>query len=301
MTAIRESFENTDFTSIWTWLGFVKYIIPLLLAYIITRYLDKKLSNRVLHGQLYLVVAKSLLRAAVWIAAFFVTLSFIPSFTKTWETIFASSGIAAVVLSLAAQKTFSNMITGITISASKSRPFDIGDWIRIGSYQDGTVIDMTLRHIVIRTVNEEEIFIPNSVVDSESVINYTQGGSTMYTIEISVAYGNRVQEAMDIMADVIAGHPLYAGPVPAAVFCTECGDSGVNLTGRVVTKQFADNYRTRSDCLVMLMKRYDEAGIEIPYNKLELLKPSGEVSAARTPADGKQKAAEKKQGEWSEA
>lgn len=272
------SITAEDLTNIWFWLNIIKYFVPLTAAYFINKYIDKKLSNQLLGGQLFLVVAKSLATALIWVTAVIVTISFIPSFSRTWETIFAGSGIAAVVISMAAQKTFSNMITGITISAAKSRPFDVGDWIRIGDYQDGTVVDMTLRHIVIKTVNSEIIYIPNAVVDSEKVINYTKGGSTMYTITVSVAYGTDIEKASKIMAEVIEKHPLYAGHIPAEVYCTDFEESGVQITGRIVTELFSDNYRARSECRMELLKRFAEEDIEIPYNKLEILSPTEKIS-----------------------
>ena len=76
-----------------------------------------------------------------------------------------------------------------------------------------------------------------------------------------------MQKAMDIMADVVEQHPNHFGVRPT-VLCKSCDDSGVTLRVLVETKDFKDNPRACSDCLVEIMKRFAEAGIEIPYNKL---------------------------------
>ena len=249
---------------------FLKYVLPFLVAYLLNLIINKYLNKNTLRGKIHLIFLKGLILAFVWAVAALTALSGIPAFSKTWETAIASSGIAAVVLGLAAQSTLSNVFAGIALSASHSRPFDIGDRIRIDSYDPGFVEDITLRHTVIKTIQNEIIYIPNSIVGSATIVNYTQEHSFSYPIKVSVAYGTDMQKAMDTMAAAIASHPKHYGAVPV-VLCKSCDDSGVTLQALVETKDFRDNPKTCSECLVEVMKRFAEEGIEIPYNKLVLL------------------------------
>jgi small-conductance mechanosensitive channel len=232
--------------------------------------LNKVLSKKTLRGKLHLIFLKGIILALIWAVAALTALSGIPAFSKTWETAVASSGIAAVVLGLAAQSTLANVFSGIALSASHSRPFDMGDRIKIDSYDPGFVEDITLRHTVIKTYQNEIIYIPNSIVGSSTIVNYTQEQSFSYPIRVSVAYGTDMQKAMDVMADTIKNHPKHYGKRPV-VLCKSCDDSGVTLQALVETEDFRDNPRTCSECLVEIMKRFKEEGIEIPYNKLVLL------------------------------
>ena len=250
---------------------FLKYVLPFLVAYFINLILNKFLSKEFLRGKIHLIFLKGLILAFIWAVAALTALSGIPAFSKTWETAIASSGIAAVVLGLAAQSTLANVFSGIALSASHSRPFDIGDRIKIDSYDPGFVEDITLRHTVIKTYQNEIIYIPNSIVGSSIIINYTQENSFSYPIRVSVAYGTDMEKAMDVMATAIESHPKHYGPRPK-VLCKSCDDSGVTLQALVETKDFKDNPLACSECLVDVMKRFKEAGIEIPYNKLVLLK-----------------------------
>lgn len=249
---------------------FLKYILPFVIAYILNVVMNKLFSKERLRGKLHLIFLKGIIMAFFWAVAALTALSGIPAFSKTWETAIASSGIAAVVIGLAAQSTLSNVFAGIALSASRSRPFDIGDRVAIDSIDPGYVEDITLRHTVIKTYQNERIYVPNSVVGSATVVNYTQDRSYSFPITVSVAYGTDMQKAMDIMADVVEQHPSHYGVRPK-VLCKECGDSGVTLRVLVETKDFKDNPTTCSDCLVEIMKRFAEAGIEIPYNKLVVL------------------------------
>lgn len=248
----------------------LKYVLPFVVAYLLNFIINKFLSTERLRGKLLLVFLKGVIIAFIWGAAALTALSGIPAFSKTWETAVASSGIVAVVLGLAAQSTLANVFAGISISATRSRAFDIGDRVQIDSIEPGYVENITLRHTVIKTYQNEIIYIPNSTVGSATIVNYTQEKSFSYPINVSVAYGTDMEKAMKIMADVICEHPCHYGVRPT-VLCKSCDDSGVTLRVMVETKSFRDNPKTCSDCLVEIMKRFAEEGIEIPYNKLVLL------------------------------
>ena len=249
---------------------FLKYVVPFVAAYLINIILNKFLSKELLRGKIHLIFLKGILLAVIWAAAALTALSGIPAFEKTWETALASSGIAAVVLGLAAQSTLANVFAGIALSASHSRPFDIGDRIKIDSFDPGFVENITLRHTVIKTYQNEIIYIPNSVVGASTIVNYTQEDSFSYPIRVSVAYGTDMDKAMNVISSAIYSHPKHYGNRPV-VLCKSCDDSGVTLQALVETKDFKDNPRTCSECLVEIMKRFKEEGIEIPYNKLVVL------------------------------
>ncbi len=250
---------------------FLKYVLPFIAAYLINIVMNRFLSKELLRGKIHLIFLKGIILAIVWAAAALTALSGIPAFEKTWETAIASSGIAAVVLGLAAQSTLANVFAGIALSASTSRPFDIGDRIKIDNYDPGFVENITLRHTVIKTYQNEIIYIPNSIAGSATIVNYTQEDSFSYPIRVQVAYGTDMDKAMTVMASAIYSHPKHYGARPT-VLCKSCDDSGVTLQALVETKDFKDNPRACSECLVEIMKRFKEEGIEIPYNKLVLLK-----------------------------
>ncbi len=137
--------------------------------------------------------------AVIWNAAALFALNGNSAFSRTWETIIASSGIAAVVLGLAAQSSLANVFAGISLSATHSRPFDIGDRVKIGEYDPGFIEDITLRHTVLKTYQNEIIYIPNSVVGFATITNYTQEHSFSYPVRITVAYGTDIKKAMDVI------------------------------------------------------------------------------------------------------
>ncbi|MBR4639379.1 MAG: mechanosensitive ion channel family protein [Butyrivibrio sp.] len=247
---------------------FISYALPIILAYVINLLIVKYISKERLRGKIHLVFLRGIMIAVIWGVAFFTIAGNV--LTDAWKTFAGSSALIAAIFGLAAQSTLSNVFAGIAISAAKSRPFDIGDRIKIDSIDPGYVENITLRHTVIKTYQNEIIYIPNSTVGSATIINYTQEESFSLPIMVSVAYGTDMQKAMDIMADVIVAHPAHHGGRPT-VLCKSCDDSGVTLRALVETEDFKDNPKACSDCLVEIMKRFAKEGIEIPYNKLVLI------------------------------
>ena len=248
----------------------LRYIVPFAAAYLVDLLVEKIFSNERLRGKLHLVLLRSILKVIVWIAAAITAMSFVPSFSRTWETVIASSGVVAVVLGLAAQSTLANVFSGLALSAVRSKPFNIGDRVQIGDYEPGFVTDINLRHVAIRTYRNELVYIPNSLASSSRITNYTQMNLFSYPIEVSVAYGTDLRKAMSIVKDVITSHPKYCGDPDLNVLCKECQDSGILLKAIVTTAIFQDNPTTCSDCLVGIVERFREEGIEIPFPQVDV-------------------------------
>ena len=83
----------------------------------------------------------------------------------------AGLGIGSVVITLAAQDTAKNLIGGLVIFLDKS--FVVGDWIEIKGHE-GTVEDIGFRSIRLRTFENSIVNIPNLVVTTDPVINWSR-------------------------------------------------------------------------------------------------------------------------------
>ena len=83
----------------------------------------------------------------------------------------AGLGLGSVVITLAAQDTAKNLFGGLVIFLDK--PFVVGDWIEVEKYE-GTVEDITFRSTRVRTFENSVVNIPNSVIASDSIINWSR-------------------------------------------------------------------------------------------------------------------------------
>lgn len=109
------------------------------------------------------------IRALIYLAALLVILQFV--YGQSVTALATLSGAAALVLGMSAQSTLGEMFAGLAISIS--RPFKVGDWVQVGSLEEGQVIDQTWRHVVIMTRNYSVININNSVIAGHPIRNFS--------------------------------------------------------------------------------------------------------------------------------
>lgn len=108
-------------------------------------------------------------RGLIYLAALLVILQFV--YGQSVTALATLSGAAALVLGMSAQSTLGEMFAGLAISIS--HPFKVGDWVQVGSLEEGQVIDQTWRHVVIRTRNYSVININNSVIAGHPIRNFS--------------------------------------------------------------------------------------------------------------------------------
>lgn len=109
-----------------------------------------------------------ILKIIIYIVAAFVILK---DFGYDLGGLATGLGIGSAVVALAFQDFVKSLIGGFTILTDK--PFEIGDYIEVGVFQ-GTVIDITFRSTRIRATNNAIISLPNSVIVSEYVKNWSR-------------------------------------------------------------------------------------------------------------------------------
>lgn len=198
----------------------------------------------------------------------------IPSLRSLAITLFASAGVLAILLGLASQKAFSNIMSGIFIFLF--RPFRIGDFIQIGTRFRGTVEDITLRHTVIKGFENKRIIMPNSHISEETIVNYTIEDPKMAKfVEMEISLDADLEKAMAIMREEAEKHPEFIdnrseeaveeGKPPVKVSVIGFGDSSVKLRAIVWAKDPLTARSMKFDLFKSIKQRFDEAGIEIPY------------------------------------
>ena len=254
----------------------------ILIAIIIVKIINRASKKDIVADKIHAQFSKNLLIALTWVGAIILIVMQFKSFTHFASTVLAGSGILAVVLGLAAKESFSNVFSGMFISIFK--PFDIGDRIRIvGDEVAGYVEDITLRHTVIRPYMNTRLIVPNSLIGSSKIENTSYEKGASYPIDVTIAYEDKEKryKALEIMEDVVTKHPLFFdnrsdeqkkdGRKPVIATCTGFGDSGINLRVLMWTEDVGDNNGACSECRLQILDRFEEEGIEIPYNKLVVL------------------------------
>jgi small-conductance mechanosensitive channel len=210
----------------------------------------------------------------IYITALVLIFYTIPGLKALGLTLFASAGFITAILLFASQQALSNIISGIFIVGSK--PFRVNDIIKIGDHRVGKVEDITLRHTVIRDFENRRIIIPNSVINSETIINSSITDELICNfVEFGISYDSDVDLAMDIIIKEAMNHPEFLdgrteedkkqGVPSVRVRVIGFGDSSVNLRAYVWTRDHSTGFILKCELYKSVKEQFDKQGIEIPF------------------------------------
>ncbi|MCF3651212.1 mechanosensitive ion channel family protein [Synoicihabitans lomoniglobus] len=144
-------------------------------------------------------------RATIIIMAMLAIIYTIPSLRSLAVGVFAGASVLAAFLGFASQKAFSNIVSGVFIVVFK--PFRVDDIIKIRG-EIGTIEDITLRHTVIRALENKRLIYPNSVIDSEPIINWTiRDEKAQKFMFISIGFEADLDQAVTIIREEATKHP----------------------------------------------------------------------------------------------
>ncbi len=217
---------------------------------------------------------KHLIMGVVYLCGIGLAIYTIPSMRQLSLSIFASSGIAAVIVGFAAQQALSHLVSGMFIIIFK--PFRVGDRIRIyGKDVAGIVEDLTLRHTIIKTMENKRVVVPNSVMSAEIIENANLEDKICKFFEIGISYDSDIDKAIKILREEAMKHPgtidnrsdediLLNAPI-VWVEVINLGESSVDLRAWIWTKGVPEAFDLTCDLNKNVKKRFDSEGIEIPY------------------------------------
>jgi small-conductance mechanosensitive channel len=161
----------------------------------------------------------------------------------------------------------------------------VGDTIEINSLL-GEVKSIGIRSSNVRTYEGAEVIVPNSVLVSDQLINWTlSDDKRRIEVVVGVKYGTDPGTVIQILKQVADAHPLVAKDPEPRVLFTEFADSSLNFR-LLCWVLFENGIQTKSDLSVAVDHAFKENGIEIPFPQLDLhvIDNSEEKELAKDPA-----------------
>jgi small-conductance mechanosensitive channel len=119
----------------------------------------------------------------------------------TWSAIAAGIGLSTLAIALGLQDVLKSVAGGVVIILE--RPFEIGDRIRIKDLT-GEVVDVHVRHIVLRMDDGHLAMAPNGLLFTEPFENFSRTGDFAYAIVVS-NIARPAHEAKDRINQALAG------------------------------------------------------------------------------------------------
>jgi len=173
-------------------------------------------------------------------------------------------GIGGLAISLAAQETIANMISGIIILMDQ--PFRVGDRIEIQGLDTwGDVVDIGMRTTRIRTLDNRMVIVPNSTISKNQIVNYTFP-DPRYRIqtEIGVAYGSDLRHVREVITQALRGIDSVLADKPVDILFMEFGDSAMILRVRWWVESYMDARRITDRVNEAIYQAMEQAQIEMP-------------------------------------
>jgi small-conductance mechanosensitive channel len=176
----------------------------------------------------------------------------------------ATLGIAGLAISLAAQDTIADMISGFVIYVDQ--PFRIGDRIEISGLGTwGDVVDIGTRTTRIRTRDNRLVIVPNSTIADSQVVNYTfPDPRYRVQVDIGIGYGMDIEKTRRVIIDAVRHLDGVLKDKPVDALYNEMGDSSMIFRVRWWIESYEDTRRIYDRVNTALQVALDEAGILMP-------------------------------------
>lgn len=259
---------NKHFENLFYIFGIIigAFIISEIIRWLIKRYININ-SKKINVDPTNYNFIKNAASVIIYCIAFFFIIYSVPRFKTIGTTLFASAGVFAAIIALASQQALSNIISGIFIVASK--PFRVGDYIELDSLHKGTIEDITLRHTVIRDIQNNRIIVPNSKINNETIVNYHLNDERKKEkIEYVLDINSDVDLAMKIIKETIICNPIYlelvkktANADDLEIKLTKIENGAIVIRSMVISEDPETAFEMHCDINYEIKKRFDEAGI----------------------------------------
>lgn len=150
--------------------------------------------------------------------------------------IFSAMGLG---VSLALKENMANVAGGLQILLTK--PFKVGDYIACGS-QEGTVVEIEIMFSTLKTFDNQLIVIPNSMLVSSMLINYSAYPSRRIVAQIPVgATGDYEAFRQKLLALMEANPNILKDPAPHTVI-GDLNEQGNALPVKVLCYTLNEHY-----------------------------------------------------------
>lgn len=168
-----------------------------------------------------------------------------------------------VMLSLGSTSAIANIIAGYSLTYR--RAFKVGDVIRVGEHT-GKVVETRIQVTHLRTVKNEEVVIPNSLILNGEVVNYStiarREGLILHTT-VGIGYEVPWRQVEAMLLEAARRTPDVRNEPPAFVLQRKLADFAVEYELNVYTDDPGAQARTYSELHRNIQDVFNEYGVQI--------------------------------------
>lgn len=206
---------------------------------------------------------KSFIRIALLIFLLVMIAGFLGIETTSLAAIIGSAGLA---IGLSLQGSLANFAGGVLILVLK--PFKVGDYIICNGFE-GTVHGMDIFYTRMLTIDNKLVVIPNGTLSNSTITNVTNEPVRRVDILVGIEYSQNIGLVKDILLKVANSNELVDKEKDITVYVDSFEASAVMIGLRAWTKT-EDYWTVRWGLLESIKEEFDNEGISIPFNQLDV-------------------------------
>lgn len=249
----------------------IEVAINLLVISIIFKFLDifeqsmkEKISKRNKNTQMVKIVP--VINKILKFIVFFVILaSFLQTHGYSVSSLIAGFGITGLAVGFAANAAIANIFGTISIISDKS--FEIGDYIKIGTFE-GTVEEINMRSTKIRTLDNALTIIPNNMIANGEIINISAAHRKRIFETIGVTYdtsNEKLERAVKIIEEILENSEDISKDYIVNIDKLDNSSINIRVNAYVKTKVFNNYLKSKERFLLAVIRKFREEGIELAF------------------------------------
>ncbi|MBK9175941.1 MAG: mechanosensitive ion channel family protein [Flavobacteriales bacterium] len=189
----------------------------------------------------------------------------------------AGAGIGAFIVGFAFKDIGENFLAGILLAFK--RPFKPGDIVEMDGFK-GKVEGIALRTTHMRTSDGRDVYIPNSTVVKNTVINFTEDGFLRHALHVRVEDHGDMDKASALMLAAANGNPgVLHEPWAPVVGVGEVGPDTVELVLTYWVNVFDLDHpetRIRYEVTRDALRDLRQSGFHAPATTVQMREPLNE-------------------------
>jgi len=170
-------------------------------------------------------------------------------------------GAAGLAIGLALQGSLSNFASGVLLVTLK--PCKAGDYIETSGL-GGSVKQITIFSTTLETPDKRTIIIPNALLFSSPITNYTTASARRLDMVISISYDADISLAKSLLLSTVEQDPRILADNPIQIGVLALAESSVDIAVRPWVNT-DDYWPVHFDLHERIKLALDEANIEIPF------------------------------------
>ncbi len=203
-------------------------LIILIVSYYIAKYFSNLIKRKFInkdHDPLFVNFLSKTIGVTVIVIGIIIAMNAI-GLSGIAKGLLAGAGLSAFIFGFAFKDIAENFLAGMILAFN--RPFSLNDTIMLREYS-GHVVALNFRTTHIKTFDEKDVFIPNSIVIKEPLTNFTRDGKIRLDFVVGIAYEDDINTAIATIIRTIKPIEDLKKNTEAFAVVEELATSTVNL------------------------------------------------------------------------